>query len=273
MWSDIEVFSKKLIVNPHGLEPYQGLTQKDRLTGIPFRLVFEYIFKRSAVVISLGGKLTKILKSIVKSGNSRIEVIPNATHLSENVNPVVFSKSSVQILFVGRFAANKGIGILMDAIEKLHKPGQAENLVFKLAGKGPLFEMYSQNSKLENVSFPGFVSDEELAELYQNSQLFVLPTLFEGMPTVVLEAMAHGLPVAVSDVGATSELVDSTNGFLLPKGNSDALVNALAKFSQLPPEQKAEMGKRSIEKVKTHFNWKSVSQQYYELFSRIASGN
>lgn len=271
VWKDIKKYQDRLIINPHGLEPYQGLTRRDRVSGYPFRRIFDSLFNRAAVVISLGGNLTPILRRRIHNPRTRIAEIPNAVDIpkfSPKFSPRTGDRND-QVLFAGRFASNKGITILMEAIARLNDRSAGKRFTFLLAGKGPLYETCIRKYHYDNVSFLGFVSDEQLAELYKTSDLFVLPTLFEGMPTVVLEAMAYGLPVIVTDVGATAELVDSNNGYLISKGSAEALEAALIDFSRQPDEQRMALGLASRKKVEEMFTWKKVAQLHYKLFEEV----
>jgi glycosyltransferase involved in cell wall biosynthesis len=108
--------------------------------------------------------------------------------------------------------------------------------------------------------------------LYRSVDLFVLPTLFEGMPTVVLEAMARGLPIAVTDVGATRELVDDTNGFIIPKRDPGSLAATLRAFARLSAEQRRSLGAASLCKVRERFTWSAVAAAHVRLFERVAAG-
>lgn len=269
VWAHIDRFRQRLIVNPHGLEPYQAFGFKNRLLAIPFKAVFNHIFSKAAAVVSLGGKLTDILLKRV-SGPERVVVLPNGVNLPGANVCQSDEGERLRALFLARFASNKGIDILFSAIEQLHRAGMADQFEFVLGGKGPLYEYYRSRNKFNNVKLLGFVADEQISELYYSSNLFVLPTLFEGMPTVVLEAMAHGLPVIVTDVGATSELVGPENGYLIEKGAVSALVNALLSFAQLPTAHRIKMGQVSWEKVKQRFTWQSIAESHYHLFKKIA---
>jgi glycosyltransferase involved in cell wall biosynthesis len=264
VWDGIEEIADKVIINPHGLEPYQALGLKDKLIAIPFKKVFNGLFKKARYTVSLGGGLTTILSDRA----SNLTVLPNAVNLPE---PAVLAGSKKftdpqKVLFVSRFASNKGIHILIAAIEQLNKEGFANKYVFNLAGKGPLFEKITAEHQLDNVNFLGFVDDEDLLRLYAETDLFVLPTLFEGMPTVVLEAMANATPIIVTDVGATAELVDDSNGYLIQKNSVAELVVALKEFYQLDKSKKTALAERSLEKVKERFTWQQVAKAHYELF-------
>jgi glycosyltransferase involved in cell wall biosynthesis len=272
VWYGIDEIKHKVIINPHGLEPYQALSVKDKLIAVPFRLIFNYLFRKAAVVVSLGGSLTEILTKIV-SGCSEIAVLPNAVNLPEAIPERRQSDQILKILFVGRFASNKGINILMQAVKELNEEGLEHKIVYNLAGKGPLFSHYSENYKFKNVNYLGFVSDDDLDKLYLENDLFVLPTLFEGMPTVVLEAMARKMPVIVSNVGATAELVDSTNGYLIKRNSVEELKKAIKDFIALSDEEKTRMAENSFKKVEQQFTWKKVAEKHIALFTQLKKEN
>ena len=89
------------------------------------------------------------------------------------------------------------------------------------------------------------------------------------MPTVVLEAMSYSLPVIVSNVGATAELVDESNGFLIQKNSKEELRSAIIKIISISPDKKNEFGENSFNKVKNNFTWKIVAQKHYDFFKQV----
>jgi glycosyltransferase involved in cell wall biosynthesis len=182
-----------------------------------------------------------------------------------------FDKPVLNLLFVGRFAFNKGINILMDAVKQLNNEGYKERLFFYLVGKGPLFDKYVQEYDFPNVKFVGFADEKELAALYDKTDLFVFPTLFEGMPTVVLEAMMCGLPIVVSDTGATKELVDSQNGYLIEKNNVRSLKWGIQSFYQLNAIDRLKLSDASYKKVNELYTWPIVAKKHLDLFDSFKS--
>ena len=259
----------RLITIPHGLEPFQTVNYRDKFKSLPLRVISKYLFRNSRFVVSLGGKLTEIIERNINS--SKIVSIPNA--VSVNEEDVQFSgvqNEKVKVLFVGRFVDNKGISFLLEAIRLLNKEYSSIDLTFEIAGSGPLFEKYKAEYDFANCIYHGFVSDEELERLYSTCDVFLLPTLYEGMPTVILEAMSCAKPIIATNVGAIPELVDSSNGIIIEPGNSESICNAILKFASLSIDEKSNMGISSYNKVCDRFNWEKVIPKYEELINVIS---
>lgn len=268
VWHNIKKTGRRVILNPHGLEPYQTLSLKDKVITIPFRIIFGYLFKRAGTVVSLGGRLTEILTRLLGSQKIKIAILPNAVQVGAEMTRTC-SSEPVRFLFVGRFAFNKGIGVLLEAVKYLNEQGFEKKIFFNLVGKGPLFEEYSEKYKAQNICFVGFADDDKLVEMYKSNDVFVLPTLFEGMPTVVLEAMTYSMPIIVTDVGATLELVDETNGYIIYKNSITSLVAAITAYLEKSPADRKRMADASYHKVREQFTWSQVAAKHKELFYRI----
>lgn len=266
VWAGAERLRGRLIVNPHGLEPFQALGWKDWLKTWPYRRAFRRIFAQATRVVSLGGRLTDILRR--NGGGDRVVVLPNATNLPPvPADALVKDKGApMRFLFVGRFAGNKGIDVLLAAAERLNAAGLQDRYTLDLGGKGPLFEQMQARYPLPNVRFLGFVGDAELERLYRGSHVFLFPTLFEGMPTVVLEAMSWGLPVIVTDTGATLELVDEDNGTIIGKGDVAAVEQAVLQWLDLPADTYRARSEASLRKVAARFTWPAVAEAHLALF-------
>lgn len=266
VWYGAKNVTNRLIVNPHGVESFHATSAKEKLVGIPFRMASRNIFKNAKYVISSGGHLTDILKKNCKE--NKILTIPNAVNIPEQKEGVK-NTNKIEFLFVARFASNKGIHVLMEAIDQLNSVGFEKKIFFHLCGKGPLYNEYTENHQKSNVKYWGFVSDEDLANLYRTVDVFCFPTLFEGMPTVVLEAMSHKLPVIVSDTGATNTMVDASNGFLIERNNVKQLVDSISNFCNLNSGERLEMSKNSFNKIEKEYNWDVVAKTHFDLFKSM----
>jgi colanic acid/amylovoran biosynthesis glycosyltransferase len=134
------------------------------------------------------------------------------------------------LLFTGRLARVKGVPVALAALASLraHYP----DLVLRLAGDGPLRAALEAEARrlgvAECVHFLGYQSSEQVRALLQDTDVFVLPSFAEGLPVVLMEAMASGVPVVTTRVAGVAELVeDGVSGFVVPPGDGEALTRAL----------------------------------------------
>lgn len=274
VWHNISKIGHRVILNPHGLEFYQALSFKDRMKAIPFQWIFGYLFSKANRVISLGGRLTGLLEQHIRNGVSKIVVLPNAINLpTHKFNRTHFNNRPLKVLFVGRFAANKGINILLETALQLNRGGYLKELEYHLVGKGPLYEHFTSTVKEPNIIYHGFADDDKLNQLYRECDVFVLPTLFEGMPTVVLEAMSYLLPIIVTDTGATTVMVDHQNGYIIEKSDVRSLKDAISMFFILPEDSRKRLAEKSYQRVQENFTWEVIAKKHLDLFNNLSSQN
>jgi glycosyltransferase involved in cell wall biosynthesis len=108
------------------------------------------------------------------------------------------------------------------------------------------------------------VAHDEIPEYLRRAALFVLPSHAEGMSNALLEGMACGLPIVVTDTGGTAELLKD-NGLVVPKKNPAAIAEAIIEI--LGDEKKrVEMGEASLKIART-FSWKAMARKYMELYT------
>lgn len=268
VWYRISNVKNRLIINPHGLEAFQVMKLKEKISTVLFRWLHVYLFRHCAKVVSLGGRLTGILMNQAGVDKSRIVVLPNAVNMPAVVERS-FDKPVTQFIFVGRFAFNKGIDVLMEAVKKVNASGYSEKTRFVLVGKGPEYDRITANYKEPNVVFTGGADDDTLFRLYRESDVFVLPTLFEGMPTVALEAMSYGLPLIITDTGATLELAGEDNALIIEKRSADSLAEAIKKITNMPALERKKMSEASVTKVSRNFTWPVVAAKHLEVFRNL----
>lgn len=169
----------------------------------------------------------------------------------------------IHLLTVGRFSPQKGLDLLLRAIHRL-----PVHVALWIVGDGPLrTELETQAATLniqDRVTFFGWQEEAAVKEFYRKADLFVLSSLDEGMPLVVLEAMAMGLPIVATDVSGTQELVRSgENGYLVPVKDVDALTSTL--FQAIcNPEALARMSERS-RAIAAQYTWPAVAEAYLAL--------
>ncbi len=268
----IRNFTHRLVVNPHGLESFQTLTIRQWAASTPFRTIQRHTFRHARHVVSLGGRLTDILGRECRGAPGKVVVLPNGVDVPAAAvqRPAAKSDGPIRLLFVGRLVANKGVPDLLSAIEILSKTEPPDRYVLDIVGSGPLLEQLKATNTLDSVQFRQKVGDQELEKLYASADALVLPTLFEGMPTVVLEAMARAVPVLVTDVGASRELVDSSNGEIIPKRDPQALANALRRLHRIGPDARQRLGAAGRARALARFTWARVADAHVDLFRSMA---
>lgn len=177
--------------------------------------------------------------------SAKTRVIPNFidTEVYAAVPPPV-DDSETRILFLGWIDRNKGIYELLAAAERLVARGRRFKLI--LAGSGAELESFRQAVSASTASVcietPGWVDGAGKRRLLAWSHLLVLPSYREGLPNVVLEAMASGRAVVATSVGAVPEVVQAgVTGLLCPPGDAEALADALDRLVT-HPEQVRAMG-------------------------------
>ena len=157
------------------------------------------------------------------------------------------------LLAAGRLSNQKGFEYLIDAAALLRK--KRDDFVVLIAGKGKeesaLRQRIHKNGLESTVHLMGFREDTE--SLTRGADLFVLSSLYEGMPNVVMEAMAVGKAVVATDVNGVRELmIDGRTGLIVPPKNSAALADAIASVLDSPEKLEA-MGQAGLQQVRKNF--------------------
>jgi len=246
---------KKLVSNLHGLEMFQkSFSLKEKLEKLILKNVSTDIIKKSSFAISLGGKLTDILIAIGVKRN-RIIISPNGI-AADNILPISHQNNNrtnsekLHLIFIGRDEERKGLHILSKALSEIQSP-----LHLTLVGEvGPV------ESKFHTIENIGLIkSKDELFKLIDKSHALVVPSLSEGMPTVILEAMARGKAIIASNVGAVPELVDDSNGKLVPPNDAKLLAKAIENLGDNDFKKASE---QSLEKVAL-FTWGEIAIRFF----------
>jgi glycosyltransferase involved in cell wall biosynthesis len=206
----------------------------------------------------------------------RMTVIPNAVATERFASPDPVYRDRLQQLFpsppkrivgaAGRLSPEKGFEVLVEAAASLTH--RNDSVGFVLFGEGTLRSELSRRIAAAgltgNFILAGFRSD--LDRFVPLLDLLVLPSFTEGMPNVVLEALAAAVPVVATAVGGTPEVIeDGKCGFLVPPGNAKALATAI-QSALLSEERRHEMGRCGRERVTRHFAFAAQAQRYFQLF-------
>jgi glycosyltransferase involved in cell wall biosynthesis len=228
------------------------------------------IWDNAAAVVSCSDGLRDLARET--DSDLKIDVIPDGVDLEtfaptqREANP-----KTVRCLAIGRLIPRKGFQFLIRALPQILDKVQ-HNFKIEIVGDGPYREELIKLAENLNVAsyvrFVGTVPYSELPQKYLEADIFILPSLAEGMPLVVLEAMGTALPIIASRVQGIDELVtEDVNGALFDAGDVEGLANCLIKLINAG-EKRIEMGKVSTEKVKP-YDWKNIADAYLALYENI----
>jgi len=251
-------------VNFHGLEMFQkAATPKERLQQWLFRPFVSSQLRLADAVFSLGGLLGDIITS-QGVARERIYLSPNGVDAGWLVSQPVVSSGVRRFLFVGRYERRKGIEELTRVIERLAAAG----VPFEFDFVGPIPDQL--RLKQSRVRYHGTVTDSgRMQAIMQGCDCLVCPSYAEGQPTVIMEAMASGLAVVASDVGAVPAMLDDGSGLLIPPGDEGALELALRRVIDLPDGQLLAMKRAGLERARKDFLWETVAATTLEQIQRI----
>ena len=180
-------------------------------------------------------------------------------------------KESNRILFVGNLIPRKGLDDLFLAYRLLRQRGY--NCCLIIVGEGPEkrhLQQLMKKLRLQDVYFLGRVPNEDLPYIYSSSDIFVLPSLQEGLGIVLLEAMSCGLPVVASNVGGIRDVIKKEVGLPIPPRDHQALTKALSLLIE-EEELRKELSIRAMEYVRSNFDWRIIIKKLRRIYSSLVS--
>ncbi len=228
------------VLTSHGmwtLDP-NVMGKKTRLEDYFNKLIYSRLLKKTNAVIGLTDQITNFTKQIGKT-ETKFFTIPNGVNTSiykDNIErkkefqeEYRLNKDSIVILFLGRFEIVKGVIEFSNAIKNIIKNKQIEVLI---VGGGSLENKVKSILKgIERVHFFSWQSSQEIHKFYIASDIFVLPSRFEGLPLTLIEAMNAGLHIVYTPVGGVPEFVQGySRKTLLKTSTSEEIQNVLTEI-------------------------------------------
>jgi glycosyltransferase involved in cell wall biosynthesis len=245
-----------------------------------YNKMFGWLLFGTPIIVTLYGK--SLIPYAVKAGipEEKIRVISTGIDSSKfvskdakkNCNEIrkelKIKADTTIILFAGLLIPRKGVDKLIRMADKLRK----ENAVFLLAGDGPKRKEYEQmvkDLKLDDkIIFLGWRKD--MARLYQASDVFILPAEGEGLPGVVMEAMAYSVPCVASNIPCIPDLIENgKSGFLCDKDDVDDFADKLRILIK-NKKLASQMGKKAREDIMKRFSWDDVIEKYVQMYQSLA---
>lgn len=272
------------IANPHGLEEYRTPDKRKWLAYAPFRALYSYGTRAADRAIATDDCTKDDLPYYLGVDPRRVVVIPSAIDVDEcmawtsdtqrSAMRARFQLDQADLVFlsVSRLERNKGYHILAEALARL-RDRLPPRWRWLLIGQGKERESLEQQARAlgiaEHVTFAGKLDDTELHSLYEEIDLVIHPTLYEGSSLVTLEAMIHRRPIVASAAGGIPDKVfDARNGYLTRPGDVDDLVEKIGLALDARANWPA-WGETSVRIVRTTFDWPVVARRTLEEYERM----
>lgn len=243
----------RLVVNLHGLEMFQpAFSRRESWAKSLLRPTAQTLLHSAHTAISLGGRLTDLLHGAGLPASAIAEIPNGIPGAWLTPRPTPRMPGPLRALLIGRNEPRKGYDLLQTALSALPTP-----IALDVVGPWPSFP-----PGIHDVTFHGTVTDRErVRAILDASDVLVVPSRAEGMPTVILEALARGRHVIATDVGATATLLASAPGCRLIPPSAPALTAALADFAAAPPQpQRFDLSR---------YTWSRVASDHIRLFQRL----
>ncbi len=257
LWSILN--KKKFIYTISGSAEIDALNASitKKFRGFTWKL----ILWRAHAIISISKTIKDQLRSIAMISD-KVHYVPNGVECPpEAVTPLKNSQPNLRILCAGRLAAEKRYDHVIKAIAEI------ENIELIIAGDGPelsrLTKCAAELGLSDRVTFVGY--QENISKLFKEIDSLVIASLYEGLSIVMLEAMAHGIPVISTPVsGARDAIIDGKNGFIC----DDFSINALRqKLITLKTLDKNQLSGHAGKTIQTKFDIDLIADKYIHLLN------
>ncbi|MFZ5759356.1 MAG: glycosyltransferase [Thermodesulfobacteriota bacterium] len=240
--------------------------------GTAFRFLLNRAVRGSAAVVGVSKGMVNDLCSRFTEIQEKCGFVPNG--VDERYFRIPLERAGenrpLRILFIGSLLSLKGIDVLIRALGRIRE----QPWTLTLVGNGPqwseLQELAGREQVAERVTFRGAVAPEKVAGIMADHHLLVLPSYREGLPNVVLEAMAAGLAVVASDIDGCRELIDDgKSGWLFPPGDVEEL-SALLRTIVAGSLDLHQAGKWArAELLRRGLTWRNTAERYISLYHNV----
>lgn len=237
------------------LKPYKRIILRRVLRGARFVVVFTQDQKRY-----IGRKYGL--------DPAKVKVIPNGVEGAFYYDQPRSMHKTPRLLFVGRLGYQKNLQQLLHALDCA-----SDEFTTTIVGdgeQGPDLKKLAADLKLKNVTFAGRKDGEELLKYYKQADIFVLTSEREGMPLVLLEAMAMGLPIIATNVTGSRDVIENgKNGLLVPYNNTDEFRAALLKIKTNATAYTAMS--QASRMMADQYSWEKIAAKFEGLYKKAAA--
>lgn len=249
----------KMLHTIHSVPKFELIKPKKKVMAVMYRL-------HKSIPIAISNEIG-VLMLQEYGRNTPFELIYNPVDI-KRFDIEKKAHSGINIITVGRLSKEKNQKLLIDSVKRLI--ACYPDLKLTMLGDGPcrddLENYVKQNNMQDIVAIKGHVDNAE--DYYSKADIFALTSIYEGLPLVLLEAMAAGLPIVATDVGGVKDVV-TDNGILVESGKIDAVADALKKLI-LESDLRKEMGLLSRKNVQK-YDSTDVAYEYIKLYEKYSN--
>lgn len=261
----------KLIVTIHDLRVKKFPDTFSKSTRIYYNLNYLNTFNRADAIITVSEFSKNEIIKYYPQAKEKIFVIPNGINLQQF--RVLNIPRKKQILFIGAIAKHKNIKIILKAFLMIKDKIDHTVVIVGNKDKGmPEDEETKEILKQippERVIFTGKLTDEEIVRVYNESEIFVFPSIYEGFGLPILEAMACGCPVIASNQSSIPE-VCGDSALLFDPFNPEELAEKILLLTN-DSNLRNKLVEKGLERVKV-FSWEEAAEKHIEVFKRVMYG-
>jgi glycosyltransferase involved in cell wall biosynthesis len=265
-----KIFRMKTVTHLHG-----GMfDQYYRKRSPVMKKLIGWVFHQADVVIALSKRWKRFLFEEVRP-DLQVEVVSNtidllfAQAIEQGID--ISQRQEKDILFLGSLGHRKGVFDILEAIPLVCDKHPDARFLFageeEIRGEKSHIDQVRREKQLgDNIQFLGMVTGREKLELFQRCMIYILPSYGENLPYSLLEAMAVGLPVITTPVGAIPEVVeDGHHGYIIEPGDHVTLAKRIIKILD-EPELRESMSQANINTIKDRFLPDAVMVKFDEIY-------
>ena len=228
--------------------------------------ILKYVLRSASYVVVFTDEQKEKIHKQYDIDLSRIAVIPNGVG-----DEFYYSKKRKlhkipRLLFVGRLEKQKNVQLLLHALQ-----GVSEKFDTFIVGDGSLLndlKKISKKLKLKNIHFEGRADGDKLRNYFRQSDIFILPSEREGMPLVLLEATAMGMPIVATDVTGNRDIVNNRkNGLLTPLGDVEKMREAIIKTTS--DNKIYQKFSKASQQISKNFTWEKTAKKFEKLYNNL----
>lgn len=259
-----KIFRKPSIISSHGPDILN-------LPGAFWDKTRKFIVKQANLVTVISPTFIKDLVNFYPPVKEKISFI------SMGIDTELFYfkpkefKSEQKLLFAGRLSPVKGVSYLIKAMPKILQ--EFPNAKLEIIGYGEqeddLRKLVRTLSLDKKINFVGAVENKEMPKYYHSSSVYILPSLVEGLPVALMEAMSCGCPVIATSVGGVPDLIgDGINGILIKTKSIEEISQSVIKILS-DNNFRENIIKNAREKIKENYDWQIIAMKFKRLYSEI----